>query len=127
MAGDKTEGRRVTWLEVAVRNGGFRKAIRALSWAHSWIFVREALDRDPTVDEVGEWWHESRRSAFRGQAAFRECFPTLDSPERLYADPAVRAKIAEGAKALNELDASRRSKRRPADSDLLQTGLLGPA
>ena len=119
--------RQPTWLEVAVHHGGFRKGAKALLWANSWIFVREALGRDPSVDEVAEWWNESRRTAFREQAAFRECFPMLDTPEALYADPERRAKIAEAAQALNELDAVIRNKRRPNDSDLLETGLLGPA
>ena len=61
-----------TWLEVAILNGGLRDAIKALTWAHSWIHVQVALGRDPTVEEVAEWWNESRRTAFREQAAFRK-------------------------------------------------------
>ncbi len=115
-----------TWLEVAVSNGGFRQAIRALKWAHNWAFVREAFGRDPSAEEVAEWWNQSRRTTFREQAAFRECFPTLDTPEAPYTDPKVRERIAEAAKVLGELEAAMRAKRQAADSDLLRTGLLGP-
>ena len=66
-------------------------------------------------------------SAFREQAAFRECFPVLDKSEALYGEPEHRAKIADAAQALNGLDAAIRNKRRPNDSDLLETGRLRSA
>ena len=118
--------RKKTWLEVAVANGGFRKAIKALSWAQSWIYVEIALGHEPTVDEVAEWWCESRRTAFREQAAFRECFPPLDTPAPIYAGPGRRAQIEKGVEALTKLEASARKLRRSKDADLLDVGLLNP-
>ena len=44
--------RKATWLDVAVSNGGFRNAIKALNWAHSWVHVQVALGRDPSVSPV---------------------------------------------------------------------------
>lgn len=118
--------RPTTWIEVAVRNGGFRNAIKALSWAHSWIHVQVALDRDPSVDEVAEWWAMSRRTAFREQAAFRECFPALDTPAAIYADPKQKAAVRKTVAVLKGLDAAKRSKQAAKDSDLLDVGLLNP-
>lgn len=118
--------RKTTWLEVAVRNGGFRQAIKALQWAYCWIHVQVALGRDPSVDEVAEWWNESRRTAFREQAAFRACFPTLESPAQIYADPKVLEAVRTTVEALNKLDAAKRSRKAAKDIDLLNAGLLNP-
>lgn len=118
--------RGMTWIEVAVRNGGFRDAIKALSWAHSWIHVQVALGRDPSVDEVAEWWNESRRTAFREQAAFRKCFPTLDSPAAIYATPKAMAPVRQAVAVLKDLDAAKRAKQAAKDTDLLDAGLLNP-
>ena len=118
-----------TWLEIAVRNGGFRKAIKALMWAQTWAIAREAIGHDPTVDEVADWWHAPRRSAFRDQAAFRECFPSLDSPAPMFEAPEIREKLRRAANASDELDEFARAiKRRirPSDSSALQIG-MGPA
>ena len=54
-----------TWIELAVALGGFRQGTRALLWAHSWTHAQVALGHEPTVDEVAEWWNESRRTCFR--------------------------------------------------------------
>jgi hypothetical protein len=79
------------------------------------------------VDEVAEWWNESRRTAFREQAAFRKCFPTLDSPEAIYANnPKAMANIRKTVDALKDLDAAKRSRQAAKDSDVLDVGLLNP-
>ena len=115
-----------TWIEIAVVNGGFRNAVKALNWAHSWIHVQVALGHDPSVDEVAEWWNQPRRSAFREQAAFRECFPDLETPAPIYATPARTAEIRRSVKALSVLDGAIRAKRRANDATLLDTGLITP-
>lgn len=115
-----------TWLEVAVRNGGFRKAVKALLWAQTWAIAREAIGHDPSVDEVADWWRASRRSAFRDQAAFRDCFPTLDTPAPIFEAPEIRERLRRAAEASDELDElSRAIKRRirPSDALVLQIGL----
>ena len=123
----KTAKRPTTWLEVAVANGGFRKALKALVWAHVWGITRTALGHDPTAEEVAEWWHASRRTTFREQAAFRECFPMLDSPAPLVDAPEVHQAHARLAKASGDLDARLQAKRRiPSDASILQLG-MGPA
>lgn len=124
-AADKPK-RKPTWIEVAVANGGFRKAIKALSWAHSWIYVEVALGREPSVDEVAEWWNESRRTAFREQAAFRECFPNLDTPAPIYAAKGQRERVQESVDRLLKVEAALRKARRPSDTEILSTGLLNP-
>lgn len=114
-------------MEVAVRNGGFRDAIKALDWAHSWIHVQVALGHDPSVDEVAEWWNMSRRSAFRNQASFRKCFPTLESPAAIYANnPSGMAGVRRTVKALEGLDAAKRARQAAKDTDILNVGLLNP-
>lgn len=119
--------RKLTWMEVAVRNGGFRDGIKALDWAHSWIHVQVALGRDPSVDEVAEWWNISRRSAFRAQAAFRTCFPEAESPAIIYANnPSALDSVRRTVKALEKLDAAKRSRQAARDTDILNTGLLNP-
>lgn len=117
--------RNPTWIEIAVHYGGFRNAIRALGWASSWMHVKIVLGRDPSVEEVAEWWGMSRRSAFRNQAAFRTCFPRTDSPEAIYENnPDALAKIEKSARALQDLEASVRARRAAKDTDILNTGLL---
>lgn len=100
--------------------------MKALSWAHSWIHVQVAFGRDPSVDEVAEWRNESRRTAFREQAAFRECFPTLDSPAVIYTDPKQMAVVRKTVDMLKDLDVAKRSKQAAKDTDLLDAGLLNP-
>jgi hypothetical protein len=107
-----------TWIELGVRNAGMRTAIRAANWAYCWAVVRESLGREPTVEEVAEWWNASRRSAFRDQAAFREAYPTLDSPAAIYDAPDARARIARHAARADRVDKwiEERKARREEDS-----------
>ena len=119
--------RKPTWLEVAVYHGGIRSAIKALNWAHSWMHVQVAFGREPTVDEVAEWWNMSRRTAFRDQAAFRTCFPDLDSPAAIYANnPGAVANITKAVEILNSIDAAKRARQAARDTDIIDTGLLNP-
>ena len=115
--------RKATWLDVAVSNGGFRNAVKALNWAHSWVHVQVALDRDPSVDEVAEWWNTPRRSAFREQSAFRMCFPMLESPAAIYSTDEAMQKVRRTVEVLAKYDAWRRSDQAPEDTELLDVGL----
>src|SRR3954453_18894750 len=74
-SGSRRSTRQLTWAQLAVRNAGFGMGMRALTWEFCWAVVREALGHEPTVDEVAEWWDESRRTAFREQVPFRKAFP----------------------------------------------------
>jgi aminopeptidase N len=117
------EPRRVTWMEVAVRNAGLRKGQTALVWALSWAVTRESLGRDPSAEEVAAWWKESVRTAYREQSAFREAFPTLDSPAKIFENPAVRAKVTKVARAGDELQAQKKARRPIPDLTILELGL----
>ncbi len=110
--------RKVTWLEVAVRNVGMRKAITATSWAYCWAVTREAIDHEPTAEEVADWWKMSRATAFREQAVFRQAFPTLESPAPIYDSPDARASMARHARAGESVEAwiAERRKRRETDA-----------
>ena len=118
--------RKPTWMEVAVRNAGIRQAIKAFVWAYSWGIARAALGRDPSVEQVAEWWQEPVRTAYREQAAFRSAFPELETPAPLVDIPQVQDSLQQAAKSLQDLG-DRRSKARSAESAILQIGLLGPS
>ena len=96
--------RPMTWMEVAVRNGGMRASVTAMSWAYCWAVTREAIGREPTVEEVADWWNMARRTAFREQAAFRKAFPTLDSTAPIYSTPESREGVARHAAAGDKLE-----------------------
>jgi hypothetical protein len=110
--------RPITWMEIAVRNGGMRAAVTAVSWAYCWAVTREALGHEPTVEEVADWWSMARRSAFREQAAFRKAFPTLDNPGPIYSTPESRESVAKHAAFGEKVDRwkTERSIRKEADS-----------
>lgn len=112
------KGKRATWLEVAVRNGGMRAAVSAMSWAYSWAVTREAIGHEPSVEEVADWWNMSRRSAFREQAAFRKAFPTLENPARIYSTPEAREAVAKHAAVAGKVDrwVAERKRRKESDS-----------
>ncbi len=62
---------------------------------------------DPTLDsveEVAKWSRQSVRTSYREQAAFREAFPKLDTPAQIFADPAVRSRVATVAKASDAVE-----------------------
>jgi len=82
-----------TWMELGVTTVGLRDTFRAISWALDWATVRAVLSRDPSVDEVADWWQSSRRTHFRNQAAFRKAFPMLDTPAPLVDDPRAQEAI----------------------------------
>lgn len=112
--------RPVTWLEVAVRNAGMRKAMTAVSWAHTWAIAREALGHDPTVEEVADWWKMPRRSAFREQAIFREAFPTLETPAKIYESAESREAPAAAAAAFGKIDDWKRQRKQRREVDALR-------
>jgi len=123
----KKERGPVTWLEVAIGTAGIRKAVKGFTWAYTWAVVREAVGHDPSVDEVAEWWRASSRSVYRDQAAFRECFPQLDTPAKLYEAPELRAKIRQTIKTMSGIEQSIKKRRLPRDSDVMEAGMMPAA
>lgn len=126
MAGRKPK----TWLELAVTNAGFRQGIRAMTFVHLWGVAREALGHEPSAEELANWWNSPERTIYREQAAFRQAFPTLETPAPIADNPENRRRFKELAKRSAELDdaihARRDAKRsRLSDSAILRIGLAG--
>lgn len=70
-------------LRIAASRVGPLKGSRVLAYMIAWDMVRQELGHEPTPEEYGEWWKQSRATSFREQAAFRECFPGEKNPARL--------------------------------------------
>lgn len=77
------QDRDVTLFDAARERVGIRGAANALAFMVQWGMVRDALDREPSMDEYREFWKLGRSTAFRHQAHFREAFPAETSPSRL--------------------------------------------
>jgi hypothetical protein len=76
--------RRPTWSEIAIRNAGYRDALRAMEFTMNWGMATVLLGREPeTIDEYAEFAEVSRATAFRDQQAFRKAFPMLTGPAEL--------------------------------------------
>jgi hypothetical protein len=118
--------RPTTWLEVAIRNAGLRKAITATNWAYCWAVTREALGHEPTVEEVADWWKMSRRTAFREQATFRAAFPDLESPAKIYETAEAREALARHAAAADKIDGWIKARRERRELDAMRA-VMGPA
>jgi hypothetical protein len=115
-----------TWIEVGVQNGGFRQTIKALGWAYAWAVAREAIGHDPSVEEFADWWNYPVRTAFRDQAAFRACYPNLDTPGCMFEDRELRATLATLADAADRTEGKVRSLKRrlrPSESSILRLGM----
>src|SRR5919205_295819 len=72
-----------TLLELAVARVGMRRGARVLAFMIAWDVVRKELGREPSIEEYGEWWRTSVRTAYREQALFRDAFPGEENPARL--------------------------------------------
>jgi hypothetical protein len=116
--------RKQTWLEVAIKNAGFRTGIKAVSWMLSWVVVREVLGYDPSVDEVAEWWKQSRRTAFREQDAFRKAFPEFLTPAPMYESAEAQAKLAELMRRVKNLETMRKASTKDLDGFALEIAML---
>lgn len=111
-----------TWLEVAVARTGLRNGVRALSWAYTWAVVRESAGHDPTVEEVAEWWAASLRTTYREQAAFRQAFPELADPAKLYENEASRTALAKMADFGDKMDNWKADRKASRELSIIQIG-----
>ena len=85
-----------TWSQVAVKNAGFRDALRAFEFATGWGLAVAFLGREPeSIDEYAEVAEVSRATAFRQQQAFRKAFPMLDGPSDLTAATGQQSSLDE--------------------------------
>jgi len=67
------------------RTHGPLRGARLLTFMIAWDITAQALGHPPTAQEHADWWKESRRTAQRDLARFREAFPTEKDPTRLMA------------------------------------------
>lgn len=112
-----------TWLEVAVARVGLRDGIRAMTWAYQWAVVREALGRDPSAEEVAEWWAGSERTTYREKAAFHKAFPELTDPDPLYHSPEAREALEQHAELGRKMDEWGERRRQRKETSILTIGM----
>jgi hypothetical protein len=81
--GRKRKSARPTLQQLASARVGQTKGAKVVAFIVMWAIAEDALGHPPTLDEYAEWWRESRSTAFRLQARFREAFPSETTPQRL--------------------------------------------
>lgn len=62
---------------------GAIKSARVIAFVLSWGIAAEAVGHPLTLEEYADWWKDSRSTAFREQALFREAFPGEKTPQRI--------------------------------------------
>ena len=72
-----------TLQEFAAKNVGAIKSARVIAFVLSWGIAAEAVGHPLTLEEYADWWKDSRSTAFREQALFREAFPGEKTPQRI--------------------------------------------
>ena len=73
-----------SWADIGIGNAGLKTTMRALHFAFRWGMVSAVLGGQPeSVDQYAEVTQTPRATAFRLQRAFREAFPTEDTPDRI--------------------------------------------
>lgn len=65
---------------VYAQTRSLRKSAQVVAFVLAWQKTAERLGRAPSIEEYAEDWNQSRATAFREQARFREAFPKLDDP-----------------------------------------------
>jgi hypothetical protein len=74
--------RKSKWRAVAAAAKATPRASRVASFICMWALALDDLDRDEiTVDEYAEWANESRATAFRRQAEYREMWADVEINE----------------------------------------------
>jgi hypothetical protein len=85
------DGQGAPLLVVAQKRVGLRKAFTVLTFMVAWDHARRAMRRETlTLEQYADWWKESRATAYRHQARFREAFPGESTPDRLLDVAAVQ-------------------------------------
>ena len=99
----------MTWAEVGIRNSNFRTTIRAIQFATAWGLATATLGREPeSIEEFGQTMEMNRRTAFRGQVAFRAAYPTEDTPGRINRITGAQAKYDDAWRRLPQIGAAER-------------------
>ncbi len=73
-----------TLLEQAVVTVGMVKGAQVMTFILQWGWLRDKLDREPTVEEYAEYALVKRAQAFRRKSLFRQCFPDVESPTPIW-------------------------------------------
>lgn len=85
-------------LELAyARTGSMLKASRVVAFVIAWGTTRQELGRRPSVEEFADYWGESRPTAYRQQALFRQVFDRCETPDPVL-DLMEAQKAAAGAR-----------------------------
>lgn len=80
-----------TIAELCVARAGILKGARVQAFIASWTIASQSMGKPITLEEYADWWKESRATAYRHQARFREVFPGLETPQ-----PIANVAIARG-------------------------------
>jgi hypothetical protein len=75
------------------------------------------------VREDEYWATDSRRTAFPEQAAWRECFPTLETPAVMFDTPEMQARVKPMVKAGDDLITAMQEGKKEVDLSILQLGM----
>jgi hypothetical protein len=102
--GEQAEGLRASkWQSFKVAAKATPRASRVAAFISLWGFALDDLDRDElTVDEYAEWANESRATAFRRAAEYRELWGGVDVNEL-------------GRRVRDHVRSHREVRRRPSD------------
>ena len=73
-----------TLLEQAIVQVGVVKSAQVMTFILQWGLLVDKLDREPTMEEYGEYALVKRAQAFRRQALFRKSFPGVESPTPIW-------------------------------------------
>lgn len=60
---------------IMIRNGGLRRAMKALGYITAWGIVRRDIGHDPSWSEYYGWWKQSESTTAREVRAFTRCLP----------------------------------------------------
>lgn len=86
--------------------------------------ARVALDHEPSVEEVAQWWNMNDRTAYRKQVAFRKAFPMFDTPAMIYESDAVRAALARHADFADKIDQWKKERKLRREFDGIKAAML---
>ena len=76
-------GKAPSILETMFARVGMRAGMRVGTFIAAWATAEKDIGHEISCDEYADWWKMARSTAFREQAAFRECFPEFETPTTL--------------------------------------------
>ncbi len=88
-----------TLLELVVARQGLRKGASTMGFIVAWSVASKAEGGPITLEQYAAYWKDSRPTAFRHQARFRECFPDELTPQAI-----IDRLAAAGARPQTEIE-----------------------